>query len=137
MHFLSKLIVIKRENLYIISLISEIVGLENGMIIVCLIKNEGYMGARGEKIQSVLNRLNGTKTQDLYFKNAYVPYISYWYDEPTDLLMTQYVAVKITHTTEDIDIAVIDDYLSQLEDKLMEYFKKNFNIELLSYDCDD
>lgn len=60
-----------------------------------------------------------------------------WYDEPTDLLMTQYVAVKITHTTEDIDIAVIDDYLSQLEDKLMGYFKKNYNIELLSYDCDD
>ena len=48
------------------------------------------METRGEKIQSVLNRLNGTKTQDLYFKNAYVPYISYWYDEPTDLLMTQY-----------------------------------------------
>lgn len=60
-----------------------------------------------------------------------------WYDEPTDLLMTQYVAVKITHKTEDIDIAIIDDYLSQLEDKLMDYFKKNFNIELLSYDCDD
>ena len=60
-----------------------------------------------------------------------------WYDEPTDLLMNQYVAVKITHKTEDIDIAVIDDYLSQLEDKLMDYFKKNFNIELLSYDCDD
>ena len=95
------------------------------------------METRGEKIQSVLNRLNGTKTQDLYFKNAYVPYISYWYDEPTDLLMTQYVAVKISHKTEDIDIAVIDDYLSQLEDKLMDYFKKNFNIELLSYDCDD
>lgn len=95
------------------------------------------METRGEKIQSVLNRLNGTKTQDLYFKNSYVPYISYWYDEPTDLLMTQYVAVKITHKTEDIDIAVIDDYLSQLEDKLMDYFKKNFNIELLSYDCDD
>lgn len=95
------------------------------------------METRGEKIQSVLNRLNGTKTQDLYFKNSCVPYISYWYDEPTDLLMTQYVAVKITHTTEDIDIAVIDDYLSQLEDKLMDYFKKNFNIELLSYDCDD
>lgn len=51
--------------------------------------------------------------------------------------MTQYVAVKITHKTEDIDIAVIDDYLSQLEDKLMDYFKKNYNIELLSYDCDD
>lgn len=51
--------------------------------------------------------------------------------------MTQYVAVNITHKTEDIDIAVIDDYLSQLEDKLMDYFKKNFNIELLSYDCDD
>lgn len=95
------------------------------------------METRGEKIQSVLNRLNGTKTQDLYFKNASVPYISYWYDEPTDLLMTQYVAVKITYKTEDIDIAVIDDYLSQLEDKLMDYFKKNFNIELLSYDCDD
>mgnify|MGYP003488963947 FL=1 len=95
------------------------------------------METRGEKIQSVLNRLNGTKPQDWYFKNAYVPYISYWYDEPTDLLMTQYVAVKITHKTEDIDIAVIDDYLSQLEDKLMDYFKKNFNIELLSYDCDD
>ncbi len=95
------------------------------------------METRGEKIQSVLNRLNGTKTQDLYFKNASVPYISYWYDEPTDLLMTQYVAVNITHKTEDIDIAVIDDYLSQLEDKLMDYFKKNFNIELLSYDCDD
>ena len=56
---------------------------------------------------------------------------------PQILLMTQYVAVKITHKTEDIDIAVIDDYLSQLEDKLMDYFKKNFNIELLSYDCDD
>ena len=51
--------------------------------------------------------------------------------------MTQYDVVKITHKTEDIDIAVIDDYLSQLEDKLIDYFKKNFNIELLSYDCDD
>lgn len=26
------------------------------------------METRGEKIQSVLNRLNGTKTQDLYFR---------------------------------------------------------------------
>ena len=73
------------------------------------------MVTRGEKIQSVLNRLNGTKTQHLYFKNAYVPYISYWYDEPTDLLMTQYVAVKITHKTEDIDIAVIDDFIALLD----------------------
>ena len=32
------------------------------------------METRGEKIKRVLNRLNGTKNQELYLKNAYVTY---------------------------------------------------------------
>lgn len=95
------------------------------------------MKTRKETIQEILDNIYGSRIQAIFFYNDDVPYISYRYDEATDSFMTQYVSVAITHKTEDINFDVIEDYLSELESKLMKYFKERFNIELLSCETDD
>ena len=51
--------------------------------------------------------------------------------------MTEYSLVTITHNTKDINFDVIYDYIDELEGKLMELFKKKYDIELLSCETDD
>lgn len=51
--------------------------------------------------------------------------------------MTEYSLVTIAHNTEDIKFDVIYDYIDELEGKLMEHFKKKYDIELLSCETDD
>lgn len=51
--------------------------------------------------------------------------------------MTEYSLVTIAHNTEDINFDVIYDYIDELEGKLMELFKKKYDIELLSCETDD
>ena len=51
--------------------------------------------------------------------------------------MTEYSLVTITHNTKDINFDLIYDYIDELEGKLMELFKKKYDIELLSCETDD
>ena len=51
--------------------------------------------------------------------------------------MTEYSLVTITHNTKDINFDVIYDYIDELEGKLMELFKKKYDIEFLSCETDD
>lgn len=92
------------------------------------------MKTRSEIIQEVINKFNGNRIQVIFFNNLDIPYVPYWYEEAADALVTQYASVTITHKTEDININIIEAYISKLEDKLIKYYKDNMNIELKSYD---
>ena len=64
-------------------------------------------------IQEAIDRFNGSRIQVIYFNNVDVPYIPDWYDETTDKLMSQYASVIIIHKSEDIDVVIMEGYISK------------------------
>lgn len=82
-------------------------------IIALLITKQGVVKTRREIIQEAIDRFNGSRIQVIYFNNVDVPYIPYWYDAPTDKLMSQNASVIITHKSEDIDVVIMEGYISR------------------------
>lgn len=71
------------------------------------------MKTRREIIQEAIDRFKGNGIQAIYFDNVDVPYIPYRYDTPTDKLMSQYASVIISHKSEDIDVVIMEGYISR------------------------
>ena len=71
------------------------------------------MKTRREIIQEAIDRFNGSRIQVIYFNNVDVPYVPYWYDDLTDKLMSQYASVITTHKSEDIDVVIMEGYISR------------------------
>ena len=76
----------------------------------CKFVEKSAMKTRIEIIQEILDKIYDSSD---IFDNDDVPYIPYRYDTTTDKLMSQYASVIISHKSEDIDVVIMEGYISR------------------------
>lgn len=86
---------------------------------------------RAEYIQSVIDKYRGRFTQEFEFENADKRYVEYHYDEESDCLVAECVAVPFHYDIEEINCALLDEKLDELEDLVIEHYKAEFGIQLI------
>lgn len=93
--------------------------------------NDKLLKSRKQIVNDAINTLNGKNASVLYFDSEEYGYIHYWYDEKTDSLTTEYISISLAQfKDEEINPDLIDTTLSNLEQRLIKYFKDVKSIEL-------
>lgn len=88
-----------------------------------------------EIVEGVIKKLNGDRVPSLFFINEELPEADYWYNEKTDSIETEFVSMSLSkYDKSHINCETFCKLLSQMEDLIMEYFKKEKGIILINYD---